>query len=454
MPNFVYVYALLFRLTDYPFLVARLFSALCAVAISLIIFFVGRSLFPPDRNAVYLMIPVAIVILFTNSPLFADAASRAWNHAPATLCAVLAFLFYCRGIRRSISWKYLLLSGFCLGFAISTRLSFAPLVLPFIIAMFLPPVRVSEEKLSGLFAFAVGGLIASAPAIYFLIVHTDQFLFGNLGIQVVSTRWRVETDSQEAITFVEKLNYLAGVLSKPGNLLILVLAIFSMLTIKVKDFREVMRSRVELPLLLLLLPFLFIGSLAPTPSFRQYFFAPMAFVIVLVPYALSQSQLAHGHSLWVMPVILAAVLSFTYRTFPGTPESMASLSKPKTWYPMELHEHSTEIANLVRTNGAVGKILTLAPLYAVESKLAVYPQFVTGRFGWRVGHLMLPAERSRQSMVSPAEIESLLQQDRPGAILTYGEDDNLEEPLIRAAGKLGYQKKKLSDGRTLWIPTS
>ena len=37
MPNLVYLYALLFMLTDYPFLVARLFSALCAVAISLII---------------------------------------------------------------------------------------------------------------------------------------------------------------------------------------------------------------------------------------------------------------------------------------------------------------------------------------------------------------------------------------------------------------------------------
>ena len=120
----------------------------------------------------------------------------------------------------------------------SAQPSFAPLVIPFVAAMFLSSVRVSEGRLSGLFAFAVGGLVASAPAIYFLIAHTDQFLFGNLGIQVVSTRWRVETDSQEAITLVGKLNYLVDVLFQPGNLLILGVAILSMLTIKVRHFRE------------------------------------------------------------------------------------------------------------------------------------------------------------------------------------------------------------------------
>ena len=67
---------------------------------------------------------------------------------------------------------------------------------------------------------------------------------------------------------------------------------------------------------------------------------------MLVSYALAQSQITHGHSLWVIPVILAAILSLTFGAFLEHRESMASLFSPKTWYPMQLHEHSTELPTL------------------------------------------------------------------------------------------------------------
>src|SRR5574342_634021 len=55
MPNLVYLYSLFFLFTDYPFLCARLFSALCAIGIALAIFLISRSLFK-DAEATGLII--------------------------------------------------------------------------------------------------------------------------------------------------------------------------------------------------------------------------------------------------------------------------------------------------------------------------------------------------------------------------------------------------------------
>ena len=91
MPNLVYLYAPFF-FTASPFLAARLLAGLCAVGIGLTTFLFARALFAGHEKLSRLLVPLAGTALLVHSPLMHDTASHVWNHTPATLCALLAFL--------------------------------------------------------------------------------------------------------------------------------------------------------------------------------------------------------------------------------------------------------------------------------------------------------------------------------------------------------------------------
>src|SRR6202040_1003479 len=93
MPNLVYVYVPFF-FTHHPFLAARLFNALCGFGLCLTVFLVSRLLFRPLGPLTATMISAAGTVLLPNNMVFQIASSRVWNHASATLCAVLAFLLH------------------------------------------------------------------------------------------------------------------------------------------------------------------------------------------------------------------------------------------------------------------------------------------------------------------------------------------------------------------------
>jgi 4-amino-4-deoxy-L-arabinose transferase-like glycosyltransferase len=452
MPNLVYIYAAFFRLTDYPFLSARLFSALCAAGISLMIFFVSRSLWFKDDERTGFTIAVSAALLFTNSQLFASAAAQVWNHGSPTLCALLAFVFHCQALRRSMSWKYSLLSGFLLGMAIGIRLSFAPLIVPFLAIMFVPPARDARRTWRGVLAFGIGGLAANLPALYFLATSIEQFLFGNFVYPSLNTLYRQEMNYDRAMTLGGKVSYLIqDVLSKPGDLLIAVVFVYGFLGVKLEHIRHALASRLEFAFLLLLLPFLCLGAFAPTPSQYQYFFAPVPFLIMVIPQALASFRGADDRRPGVRLLVLAAIFSVAFNQLSVNPAAFLSLFRPDSWYPVHLHQISAEIGNQVAASHGGTKILTLSPLYPTETRLPIYPEFATGQFAWRIGHLLSPADRKRQSVVAPADIEEFIAREAPLAILTTSEARSLRQPLAETARKHGYRERKLSDGGVLWI---
>ncbi|HEY2990447.1 MAG TPA: glycosyltransferase family 39 protein [Candidatus Binatia bacterium] len=452
MPNLVYIHAAFFRFSDYPFLCARLFSAFCAIGIALTIFLISRSLFKDDQDA-GLIVAASASVLLTNSPLFASAAAQAWNHTSSTFCALLAFVFHGAALRRAVSWKFFLLSGFFLGMAIGIRLSFAPLIVPFLAVVFLSSARRSRTLWPALAAFAIGGLAANLPALYFLAAAPDKFFFGNFGYAALNTLYRQEMNYGKAMTLGAKLEFFFRVVFlQPENLLIAAVVVGSLLGALAVKIRRAVGPRSELVFLLLLLPFLYIGAFAPTPVWYQYFFAPTAFLVLVAPYGLALVSDARKRRWSAWALLIAAFLSLASGVSAKTPASVPSLFRPASWFPVRLHKVSEEIAGrLTASRGAGMKILTLSPLYAVEKKLPVYPEFATGQFAWRVSHLLSPDERERQSLVGPADVDNFVKKEPPSAILTTSEARSLREPLTQMAQRLGYLEIKLSDGSVLWI---
>lgn len=453
-PNLVYLYALLFRLSDYPLLAARFVVGGCTLTMAGTLFGVAWSIFGKQSPATRLIIAAASVLLFVNSPLLASATAHVWNHTPATLCALLAFVLHCRGIRRN-AVGLLFASGLLLGMAMGIRLTFAPLAAPFLLAFWLPAAALLQPKLRAVAYFASGGLLANLPALYFLVTAPSQFWFGNLGYITLNTSYRQTTEFNGAMSLLDKgVYFIKSVWAQPTDLLILVAILYIFSNVTLTQLRSIWQTQVEAPLLAIMLPLLYLTALAPTPVWYQYFFAPLPFALLALLFCQGASENSASRLAVTRLMTIIALLSLFFGPFTQSPATAAAFLRPTTWFPVTFHATAVEVARQVKASGGQGKVLTIAPLYAVEAGLPVYPQLATGPFAWRIVNLLLPEERHKQGLPDFAEWMSLLKAEPPAAVLVTNNvhDVAAETQLIRAARRLGFHAQSLADGSTLWLP--
>jgi len=451
MPNLVYLYALFFLL-PYPFTLARLFSGFCGFGLCLAIFMSARSLFAEEDTLKRLILPIASTALLVHSPLFAYASSHVWNHTPSTLCAVVAFFWLCRAIRGNNALWYFFLSGLGLGMAIGIRLSFAPVILPFLLAVVFRTGTVRDKGLNTM-AFALGGLLANLPAVYFLLTSPDGFLFGNLGYAQLNTIYRQEMTFLGQMTLAEKIKYIKNsVFAQPGELVILVVTLYSGGLLGIEMMGKKARPSLESMLLLLILPFVYLGCIAPTPAWYQYYFALVPFMILLSLYTLSSLVGSAFCDAATLLIAVSALISIIYGSPSKNASVMRGLMSPESWTPNRVQRAAENISVYVNARDGEGEILTLSPLYAILGGTPIYKEFVTGPFAWRVSYLLSEEDAVKRGLPVPTKIESFLEERHPRAILTGEEEKQLEAPLINAAQQLGYQRTVTASGVVAWLP--
>ena len=452
MPNLVYLYAPLF-LVPYSYMLARLFVVICALGICLTIFLTAHSLFAGQEKLKSLILPISATVLLFHSPLFCYASSWVWNHTPSTLCALLAFLFHCQAIRYKKPLPFFFISGVSLGMAIGIRLSFAPLVVPFLLAVWIFRAGTIRDKGLHVMAFAAGGLIANLPAVYFFFTTFENFVFGNLGYAKLNTIYYQEMLlSSGKTTFVGKGKDLMELFfGKLGQFLIMAVTLFSLALLGIDTMRSAMRPRFEILFLLLLLPFVYIGCIAPTPIQKQYYFALLPFILLLSLYAISDLRHYAFSKTAGMFFVIAALISFIYYTPIKNSDMVHGLMRPELWTPIRLHKEAENIRAYVDMRSGQGAVLTLSPLYAIESGLPIYKEFVTGPFAWRVSHLISEEESVNRGLPLNSRINEFLEEKRPRAVLTGKEKKQLEIPIIRGAQQLGYQPTVTPGGIVIWL---
>ena len=125
------------------------------------------------------------------------------------------------------------------------------------------------------------------------------------------------------------------------------------------------------------------------------------------------------------------------------------LASPGAWSPVRAHRTGLELRRIVGS----GKVLTLAPTLPLEGGLDIYPQFVTGAFAWRSSHLVPADTRKRARLISPYDLDALLANDPPRAILLREKDERLNAPLIAYATAHNFKPQKFG-GNALWLPAA
>jgi hypothetical protein len=196
---------------------------------------------------------------------------------------------------------------------------------------------------------------------------------------------------------------------------------------------------------LLLLPFILMGALVPSPAYRQYFYPLVPFGLAAVIYGLAslpKTGLPWKTAFWSVLVCATFSLLWNARHY----EYVQDLFTPKVWVPMKVHTRALTL----REGVPAGKILTLAPTHPLEAGLDIDPSFATGPFAWRVSAFVDPAKALRLDLVTLQTVEGHLAAQPPAGILV-GIGDKLVGPFVDFAKRRGAVSVSFRKDQDLWI---
>ena len=426
-PYLAFIYAALFHVTDHLLLAARLFGAACASAMAALVGSIGYALFRERGKRWAAGAGAGAVVLCLTAGLFGQTVGHAWNHEPSLLFALLAFVAHVAGIgRRRSGW--LVASGVLLGVAIGTRLTFAPLVAPFGLALIF-----SGPSPRSMLSFAGGLLLGSVGLFVIFALAPEQTFFGTFEFAKVNVAYLDE----RAMTLPNKLGYLMKVIAL-REVALLAAAVLPLIAAYLAE----RRVRFEARFILLLLPFLLWGSLAPSPLHYQYFYPFVPFLILAGLYALASIP---PESRWFSRALAAGVTAVALSAAVGSRVYLRLHDQLAVtgWTPLAVHRDALHL----RAHVPAGRVLTFAPIFPLEAGLAIYPPFTTGLFAWRVSPQVEPGKAARLGMPTPATLAALLAAEPPAALLLGYE--STESDFKEYAKSHAYQPEPL-DGRTLW----
>jgi hypothetical protein len=444
-PYLAFIYAAMFKHTGYLLLSGRAFSTACEFAAIVLVFSTTSKLFKDGPHVLRFFIAAgAAMLLFTN-PLFASTTGFAWNHAAPELCTLAAFVLQSHGVNQQRGTKWVFLSGILLGLAAGIRVTYALAIIPVGSLILLSPSD-ARAKLPSFLSLAAGVALGMLPALSLLILYPQRFIFDVIRYPQLDTMWRREIGYTEAMAISARLVYfISHVFRDPGNVGLGFSFVLSTLALITARTRARPREKMEALAILVLIPFLLIGSFVKAPTFYQYFYAPVPFLVLGIAYMIA-SMGARGMRL--LPVVaLAVVVSTVY----GLPQYLPvrHLLSFDAWVPLQAHQ----LGAVIRGTAGAGLVLTLAPIFPLEGGAKIYRGLAAASFTWRSAHLLPKAERAKVGIVSPDDLDRLVKDRAPAAVLVglEFEEGDLERPLTAYAKLRGYKRLSLSNGAELWV---
>jgi hypothetical protein len=456
VPNLVFVYAALDKFTSHLLTAARLFNVACGALTLSIIFVLGVKWFEPFGSMKDFAGAVAMLAAACN-PAFPHTSGRAWNHDLPVLLTLIAMVSLWRwrvAEQRRARLAWAMACGALYGLAAGTRLTFLQCGAAFILAMCLATDLSKRRRLEGIAAFTLAAIIALRPSWWLLSIAPRQFIFGNFIYPGLNTAYRQAQHFEKSMSGLAKLRFVfTDVLDEPGNALLFLACIGGAVALWRRSGGERHRLRFEIISLALVGLSLLAGAFAATPLWLQYFFAPVPFAVLLVLAVAADTRLP------VVPVrncwkwLAGATAICCAFAIPPYWNGVTCLTSTSNWQPERVHAFGQELA--ARCDH--GRVMTYAPIPALEGGCEIYTEFATGSFAARVAPLVNVADRQSLKEVDQQDLDQLLQQRPPAAVLVGLEEATLEEALVAFAQQEHYQRATVEDQldlhgtRSLWL---
>lgn len=361
MPLTPYVYAVWGYFFGLTWNSARLFGALVAVLTSALVFYHACSV--TKRRDLGLL----AVWLFSFASLSLTWLVTAKTYGLSTFFLFLAYTLLTLQTVRFERLRFLAV-GLALGLAVDTRLYLASVVPVFILATIY--FRKSSGSFHGMCLVLLGVLLATFPNLWFVAQGFDQFLFNNLGFHLSRTRldpeWLLYNKIEVALRFLGG-SLADGECEGFQTILLLVPSMAIVLNFRKVDPRCIFAS--------ILLLVLIAVSLAPSPTYFQYFVVTIPFLVINAVYCISFVDFRttkNRYIFFTLFILFAAPIPNEMWRYSVSGKGLAGFENPGQWSIQSVRTTSRRI-----DTAAHGDSFGLSwwPGYFVESKTKISPGF-------------------------------------------------------------------------------
>jgi hypothetical protein len=415
MPLLPYVYGLWMKLFGFNWYAGRLLSALLATTLGTLVFVYAERTFKNQRLA-----QVGLFLFVTS------AFTLAWDtvvmtYALSGLLLFAAFFVLSMGSGGTRTARFIF-SGFLLGLAIDTRLLMLAAAPAFIIGV-LGYETSTGSRQRRLLQWLAGLTVGLAPALFFVAIDLDAFIFGNLGFHSLrnTTGGLVSDWAQKGAMLAELLN----IRSAGGETITFQVPL--LLVLNAYHVVLVVRRRVTPNYISILsTALLTVALLLPTPTYSQYFVILLPFVIInglcaldvlrqdirelLTSVLRDHFRTALGVFLaayaLVVPIVIYKYVSWLGPTIPGLHQV-----DPHAWSLPTIRAVSSAIE---QSNPPGEEVLTFWPGYLLETRAG--PVAGMENHGWmEIGD----AGQTRQhpTIASPQSVEMALARRVPSLVV-------------------------------------
>ncbi len=451
LPYHPLLYSVLFRIlnTNHYLLVGRMVSVVCDIFVMLCIVAIYRRIFGKFTIS-GVVLGTGAGVLYVFNPLVDYANGYAWNHDVVILCVMLSFLLLIStDFTQKSRYGRTAAIGGLLTFASCMRITTALVQLLFLAALLSQSAESMKQRIKTVIPFLIASGVVLIWPVWVMASAGKAFFLNLVWIPKVYGKWLHEVGM-----VLNKLPLTLNALKTPGYLVLIVIAVY-LLVVLVWQRRKLVKSNGRNLLLAVLLALVFfVIALIPPTMWIQYLAMPVPFIVISFAYPLlylrqhaSKAKNNKQFKIACAVVTFCAVVAVV--SYPVVLYRTIVLLIPEGWVPIQVHNISRDIAEKTQEPK---KILTLAPLFALEGGCDIYTELSCGSIVYRIGDRLSAWNRDATHTAGPRDLAELVEKDPPSAVIVNVEKmEFLEESLIKTAVKPDSERKVYEYGPVVYF---
>ena len=449
LPYHPLLYAALFKIlnTNYYLLVGRLVSVACDILVMLCIVGIYRHIFGKFKIC-GMVLGAAAAILYVFNPLVDYANGYAWNHDVVILCVAMSFRLYISADCAVGGKRYRRIAaiGALLTIATCMRVTTALVQMLFFAALVSKPAESIKQRFKTALPFLIATGIFLIWPVWVMVSSGRAFFLNMYWIPKLYGEWLNEVGMVH-----NKLRLIVDALKTPGYFVLIVIAVYLCVVIVWQRKKLIKTDKRNLLLAALLVLVFFIIALIPPTMWKQYLAMPVPFIVISLAYPLFYvrelaNKVSDNKHFKIAVAVVSLCVFITIISYPVG--KIFVLFYPEGWVPIQLHKISQDIAEKTQ---APKKILTLAPLFALEGGCEIYTELSCGPIVYRIGDRLSAWNREITRTVGPKGLAELVEKEPPSAVIVNVEMKFLEDDLIKMAVKPDWERKVYENGPVVYF---
>ena len=451
LPYHPLLYSVLFRIlnTNHYLLVGRMVSVVCDILMMLCIVGIYRHVFGKYKIC-GMLLGTAAAVLYVFNPLVDYANGYAWNHDVVILCVVLSFwLLISTEFTQKSRYRRTAAIGVLLTFASCMRVTTVLVQLLFFAALLSHLAESMKQRIKTVLPFLVATAVVLIWPVWVIASAGQAFFLNLVWIPKLYGGWLHEVGMVR-----NKLGLTLSGLMTPGYSVLIVIAVylFTVIVWQRKKLAKIdSRNLLFAPLLVLVF---FVIALIPPTMWKQYLAMPVPFMVISFAYPLFYlRQLAdkakNNKQFKIACGVVAVCVVLAVFSYSVVLSRTVVLLYPEGWVPIRVHKISQDIAEKTKESK---KILTLAPLFALEGGCDIYTELSCGSIVYRIGDRLSAWNGDITHTAGPSDLAEMVEKEPPSAVIVNVEMMRfLEEDLIKTAVKPDWERKDYEYGPVVYF---